>query len=420
MNAYQKRSVADLREQHATRHRFKWYQAYLCAGQPASWVQELASYVRRNQLTETVSEVLIEKGARGQFYSFVGFETEYEGQLGSAEELVTNCPLLNNCVGIVNRSEFESMASKGVSLSTLGQTIDYRKLHWELLDDPFAMEALPDPLPMEAANKLLWYLSSLGSGTWAVFQRACRALGLTADGAASRMARSLRLLGHLELSDDGTRWSITPANTISAALPGGQNFTFRVGARLPSAEGRSTGQANGPDRLSLEPDDYVSRHAALELTKALPSAFNLIPHLTAYGPPANPRNRYGRYSTVGIHAVSNPDRPGLYEISEPDDRKLNLLLTNEGRWVGGDWYSLRFLAMLQDGLLVPARYSRATWELALMPDQRPPAIFERALVLASGLLPTWRNDWLIYRNIPPEMAAELCEKMHTPLELTES
>ncbi|MHC5719637.1 MAG: hypothetical protein ACYTX0_48245, partial [Nostoc sp.] len=56
-------------------------------------------------------------------------------------------------------------------------------------------------------EQLLYWLSALGSGTWESFKKACAALKIEEP---RRILRRLRLLGHIEFSPDGYRWSIAP------------------------------------------------------------------------------------------------------------------------------------------------------------------------------------------------------------------
>ncbi len=110
-------------------------------------------------------------------------------------------------------------------------------------------------------------------------------------------------------------------------------------------------------------------------------------------------------------AVDFSHLSGFYEVRTPSQRTIHLLLDSDGKWRSGDWYSLRFFHMYLSGLLTPLEYDAGSWKLAVMADQRPPAVYERVLVLASGLMPTVRNDWEVYENINPDLAQEISMKL---------
>src|SRR5690606_17298730 len=93
-----------------------------------------------------------------------------------------------------------------------------------------------------------------------------------------------------------------------------------------------------------------------------------------------------RFDGSGFVPTTFDQQPGMYEASSPSGRTMTLYFDGDA-WRRGDWYGLRYLTLFEAGLLMPARYHAATWQLAIPADQRPPELFERPLVLSSGLLP---------------------------------
>jgi hypothetical protein len=112
----------------------------------------------------------------------------------------------------------------------------------------------------------------------------------------------------------------------------------------------------------------------------------------------------------------SPNQTGMYQmwrIEESDRPSYTLFYDQESAsWRQGDWYGLRFLALQHSGFECIARYDRASGRLAIPVSQRWPEIYERALVLASGQLPTYQNSWLVYENVPMEVISLLTDKLN--------
>jgi hypothetical protein len=114
---------------------------------------------------------------------------------------------------------------------------------------------------------------------------------------------------------------------------------------------------------------------------------------------------------------------GLYRVTRGEGRhraQLTFYLDQERQVVRrGDWYGLRFLAHRRAG-----RSCSACWtddasggKLILRGLERWPALYERALVLASGFLPSQSaNGLLHYSGIPLELAHALARRLGVELE----
>lgn len=86
------------------------------------------------------------------------------------------------------------------------------------------------------------------------------------------------------------------------------------------------------------------------------------------------------------------------------------------RWLAGDWYGLRYLALVHEGRACPAHCDVFSGRLAIPDAWRPPALYERALVLASGRLPERRGAWLYYDDVEPAVLTHLTAKLHLTLQ----
>ena len=81
------------------------------------------------------------------------------------------------------------------------------------------------------------------------------------------------------------------------------------------------------------------------------------------------------------------------------------------RWQQGDWYGLRFLARRTAGERCPVHYDSHSQKLAIPQVWRWPELYERALVLASGHLPSWSKEWLVYEAIGAPLLTVLSGKL---------
>src|SRR5690606_5851188 len=109
-----------------------------------------------------------------------------------------------------------------INRSFLAGTFD-----WESFNEPIAFESgttdeeeVIDEVAEDeggddaSLDKLLWWCSAKGEGSYASFKEACKTLGLGEQGDSSpwQYARKLLLLGHIEVAGSGPKfgWGITP------------------------------------------------------------------------------------------------------------------------------------------------------------------------------------------------------------------
>jgi hypothetical protein len=126
----------------------------------------------------------------------------------------------------------------------------------------------------------------------------------------------------------------------------------------------------------------------------------------------------------GMFVDAHVDGPGFYEAWPRDSRggaparpAFRLFYdAARDRWLAGDWYGLRYLALVQRGQPRPARYNWLSASLAIAEEARPPELYERALVLCSGRLPERRGPWLYYHDVESAVLDTLAAKLHLDLE----
>ncbi len=305
--------------------------------------------------------------------------------------------------------------------------------------------------PLERQQRLLFWLSAAGQGSWDIFVRVSNQLGTSNNNAtARRLFRRLVLLGHVESSPDGRSWSATPAALVQLAAD--STRAFWCGQRSDSLQRRldqiwpmtaPEPQAGGeaPPRLlvsvgGVRDPGVVLKARGLPLRWEGTAAENLVRRLPSLDgwresllrvpltPPDRPRRWHaGAYrDEAGFRVVAGrPQGPtGLYRLSYGDDKssfELSGFLTEKGEFLRGDWYGLRFLAAQQTGLSCPARWlMHQDRPILLVPlSRRWPLLYERALVLASGLLPIHDGDRLCYLDVPLDLVSTLARLLGVTL-----
>lgn len=397
----------------------RWYGGYRGVGRADQTIEGLSRYLRQHRLTDTVCGMRVERRPRGEFYFFLTFETDHFGELPPpVSEALEECPLLRSTAGgPYELPDIEKMVSGELKVKALGQCLAYRRMQAEIADDPFQPVEMAPVKADDRPNHLLWYLSALGSGRWATFKAACGALRLAEQGEARQAARALRLLGHVEFSADGDAWSVTPPVRIDAPAPESQTKSFLCGARIPAEGGETTPQPGGPDRLSPAGDELpVALHNPAALLSAhLPDLDAYRESLSVVGSVSDVQHQFARYDGRTFARTTFSGEAGLYEVTSNKGRKMTLHFDGN-TWRRGDWYGLRYLTLRDAGRLLPALYNPSTWALALRHDQRPSEIYERTLVLCSGLLPRYEGEWLVYGNVTAEVAERTCHRLELPLE----
>ncbi|MDE0323789.1 MAG: hypothetical protein OXN27_07675 [Candidatus Poribacteria bacterium] len=313
-------------------------------------------------------------------------------------------------------------------------------------DVSFNTENTDDTLLGENFDQLVYWLSANAEGTWQTFARVCSILQLVDDVKAARsIFRRLKLLGYIESSEDGRRWSICPTTLVQCAAD--QDLYILTGQQTPmlieqlmehyevellpqpNYQGPSCVRVNGifTDDVALNGFNIV--HAgtvSVQLAQLLPglegwkdilSAINKLSTTTynieiwngrRYIQCDNFSERDGKYcGDSGLYrltkqAENNPYQVVLY-FDEPNQR-----------WLRGDWYGLRFLAYNSARRYFEVKYDSCANEVLILVEEHWPLLYERALVLASGMLPVRDNNfrWLKYTNITNELVQLLAEKLN--------
>jgi len=317
---------------------------------------------------------------------------------------------------------------------------------FDLSDSRVPDEILEDTHIDRQYDQLLFWLSARAEGSWGIFVNACNLLGLIKDLREARyVLRRMMLLGHVDCSPDGSRWSISPPAIVQSS----SDREFLCGQRTPELLDRISSQCalddkpqpghQGPthiemSRISLEDSDSIAISDSIEvmfagkssekLAKLLPDLAGWKGLLTSYDK-LNPYNYefevWGREGFVPCDAIIERNdiytgESGLYYLKH----KFTGLGTSlyfdhrDQRWLKGDWYGLRFLALQSSGKRCSVRHDSKSNELRIPLAQQWPALYERALVLASGFLPlrSKNGKWLTYQDVSADLSLTLANKLN--------
>ncbi|MHC5821264.1 MAG: hypothetical protein ACYT04_36680 [Nostoc sp.] len=429
----------------------RWYKGFSYRGNPQELVKQISEQVQRHNLGKFVPLLRVEKGAksRKQFYFFLAVESLQEGEIPT--EVQSTLLKLSFFTSAIKGSpsltyeQIKPMVGVAHDVYEYTNNIPYQPVQELTCDNPFDLiesisinNSLIDIDMSRRYEQLLYWLSALGSGTWESFKKACAALKIEEP---RRILRRLRLLGHIEFSPDGYRWSIARIAIVKIISESNLQEFILCGSRSINLLEKLTHQTtleliNQPrgeappcvriqaDNPSIIPNlvEELSKEFSIinagEVSKLLAS---ILPELITWK--QSLRNLQGIVPSLyewelfdGNDFVSCtlPRETGMYRMynTKISDRPLHTLFYENGCWFQGDWYGLRFLALQHRGQQCIARYEVETKRLAIPVSQRLPEIYERALVLASGILPKYSNSWLLYENVERDVMLQICYKLH--------
>lgn len=269
----------------------------------------------------------------------------------------------------------------------------------------------------ERYDRLLCWLSCAVAGTWSQFAEACKCLGLSQNAKPGDVLVRLMLLGHIEIVEGGQRWSVNPPMLCEAVdgswLMCGQRDLPLLEAlhSHPSVAIANQPHAAGPACVRIAPPDMAELRTMLHTSgitvHTVPSAAERLAELTPASSewhaavrgnfcpdlascrveqllPEDAGTAPLRPSAAPGGGLSVP--PGLYVVTSEGGlgRSVRAYCDEDGAWTRCDWYGMAFLDQRRRGGL---RAFACGGELLLPCDSPWPRMYERPLVLASGLLP---------------------------------
>lgn len=432
---------------------------------PNEILTKVRTWVRLLRCGEVIPVVYFSKKVGKDYFVFLGYESFADSSVpGEVRELCDkagfNSRMLDRPLALeelkkfLDPQEFDTTGSDRIPYRArwVGDSGDVFDLA-EVAAGATAPAA--DPEADQRHDRLLAWLTATGEGRWESFVKACGVIGVADNATAAKAVfRRLSLLGHIEASDDARQWVVSPLVFVRTACDpsvsfwcGQRTFAWReslsctLGTEIQS---QPTGLA--PPRIAVHERDAAEMYRALKALEnpfewqeeplALVLAANLpdldrweesLPILTGLVNPEHAERWQGSGYTEDTDFHVRDGRyhgaSGLYRVTRGEGRhraQLTFYLDRDRQAVRrGDWYGLRFLALRRAGRRCSACWSddSSGGKLILRALERWPALYERALVLASGLLPLQSaNGLLHYCGIPFPLAQALAGRLGVELE----
>lgn len=435
------------------------YWAFRTNGSPEVTLQRISTYVQEHNLRRLIPRVchekLSRKRGRREFYIFLATTPEVESHSRILELVGHPLGLGSPLTEPLTYEAIKKMTGAEYDLEKIdfARHIQYCAPEVIKVDHPFDLSphAQPDEQKREAYNHLLYWLSAKGTGSWQEFRQTCTILKLDQNAEPRHIFRRLRLLGHIEYLDSGNRWAICPPCLVEADLPDSVHHYFLTGMRVPQLQDTLLRAAAILPSISTQADRgapdimrltfATSRGAELATNKTSESGYPLrfagkagmrllqiLPNIKGWmsdilHPISIPTSRYKieKWDGTGFYQwVSQPTEPGMYRMTDSQQQEKDLTYyyfydLENGRWLQGDWYGLRYLANVYLGLPAQLLYNQVN-RLLFVPDiYRLPDIYERVLTLASGELPYMGENGVIFQNISEPLAQTLTSQLTAQL-----
>lgn len=414
--------------------------------------------VQTARLTRTIPVVKFERNPRGEFYVFLAVENSEDLHIpDDVATVLRRAGLRRNPHWPLEPAAIQPMTG-GVELEIHSfNALTYKSLWTNDIGDPFDLsdasseaEESGDSTLEENHNRLLYWLSATAEGTWQTFARVCNVLQLAADVSDARsIFRRLILLGHIESSSDGQKWSICPTTLVQCAA--NPEMCFLAGQRTPklikqfnerwelenipqpSYHGPSCVKIQGVSSSELADNGFRPEHAgvaATQFAQLLPDLESWKGTLPCIDRLSTPRynieiwdgKQFSRCDTFYERDGQYVGESGMYRLIRDEGTnpyRLVLYLDQPSQqWLRGDWYGLRFLAYDTAERDFEVRYHLDSNDLLMPVDERWPLLYERALVLASGMLPcrVENSRMLRYSGIPSESIQLLTDKLNVSIQ----
>ena len=433
------------------------YVGVSAVGNPTEIFERIRGIVQMQNQTRMMPTVKFERKSSGQFYVFLAVEdTEGMHLPDEVATVLQYAGLKGLPLWPIEPTSLKSMTGSTELETHSLNTLKYKPLWSNNVGDPFDLSDAPfnegnteDNSLGERYNRLINWLSANAEGTWQAFARVCEVLQLADDTKGARsIFRRLILLGYIENSNDGQKWSICPTTLVQSATE--PEVCFLAGQQIPNLikqlsahweiENIPQPGYQGPscvkvhsnlsadlltDELQVEFVGIVSVQLArllpnLEGWKAILTTIDRI-NTAHYKVEIWDGSRFSQYYTFYERDGQYFGESGMYRLTrgkEGNTYQIVLYLDQSNqRWLRADWYGLRFLAYDSAGRDFEVTYDSSTNDLLIPMDERWPMLYERALVLASGSLPDLADNprWLKYSGVSGELVQLLTEKLNVSI-----
>ncbi len=433
----------------------RWYRAYILRKKANIALQQLQQLVEVNKLKHQLSAVRVEKEAGYGAWIFLGIDTEEQGSLPEPlKTLLEHFPAIGSPLDRhVRLEEIRTMTSPDIQLHSYILPLPFVPVSRVAPTDPGGVDdeaAPPSEQEIEETerhDRLLLILSIIGSGSLTTLRNIWTELGGNAEHVRP-LLRRLRRLGHLETTADLQRWTIAPTVLVSIAADDGSTRYLLCGRRdqrlLHLLNGEEVAAVQyqpqpaglGPSAVTMVIDNpqllsrslrkygyrvHIAADASLQLAAVLPEQdgwYLQLERIEGVHPYNYELRRYNGHKFVDLRAFDG--QTGLYSLRSENrtigDMTLHYRAADQ-RWYRGDWFDMRFAVYVESGTPLTYAYDADSRQLQIPAAYRWPELYERALILASGLLPDLRAGNLVYDGVSPELLDTLAPKLRCePLE----
>jgi hypothetical protein len=364
----------------------RWYKGFSYRGSSQKLVEQIANQVQQHNLNQIVPGLRIEKkeaNSRKKFYFFLAIESTQMGDIPS--EVKSNL-IENPACSRFFKEKFRdkivddpNFTYKDIKYMVEGTNIPYQLEEQVSDDNPFDFAAsliTSKPYLQDDGKdfshqyeRLLYWLSALGAGSWESFKKVCQSLELAEP---RRILRRLKLLGHLESSADGSKWSMAPIALVKVNSQSESQEFVLCGQRSLKLVQRleqlttvtSINQRDAPSYIHLQLANsknvsYLIEQINTEFSisdagKASSKLAEILPDIDTWQqnlknlPGIVPSSYDWKYFDGNdfVDCIS-PKETGMYQRSP---REINNSFTRtlfydqpNDKWLQGDWYGLRFL-----------------------------------------------------------------------------
>jgi len=419
------------------------YLLYLYRGDRKTIAARIKDAVKQSGMAMSIPMIKFENGRDRQFYLGLAVQSGDQSATEAPPEILKLCRDvgLGQPIGrLVEAAQINaSFMSGNISWESFNDSIRFESTTEEPPNNIDPVEVLPArELATDIWDQLLWWCSAQGEASFQLFRQVA---GLLTDGVQANpwhLMRRLTLQGHIEV--DGSSRTMRWCSNEATFVCGYDGRAFLLGRQTP----RYLKEIEG----ILELDRYTPNGAPTLVSAASQDVLTLKSGLASLGVSVanNPSQHWVNILPMWRSLISNlerdPDvrehsesfriwdgndfhssRPsetgiGLYEITGQHQLDKRTRLFDGREWLAGPFYDLQWIL---------ARLRGRDMYAVLKPDgmllipeaEHWPFLYERALVLCSGRLPSrfrlGEQSYLGYLGVGPEVASKLCDNLEIKL-----
>jgi len=429
----------------------RWYKGFSYRGNPRELVEQISKQIQQFVLARFLPLLRIEKGAKSNkvFYFFIAIESEQIGVIPPQVENIFRLRFFKT-PAVKSHTHFtyeqiRDMVGTAHDVTDYTNPIPYRAQLRTIFESSLTLSDSnqTQPIDQERINSLsqthehfLYWLSSVGSGTWESFKKTCEILGLEEP---RRIIRRLKLLGHITTSDNGSKWQVAPPSLLEIQsenddrvfiLHGQRSVKFLNTLRAlgtlktynqPRGEAPPCIRFRLPSQISYETLTQKMQEKGYYITltpvRDIPDIATWYNDLSVVQGLLPYNFRLKRFNGQDFIDCIFQRETGFYQFFRQDESKQPQYTffydQNRDQWVQGDWYGLRFWAIYQMNREILCAYYSASERKLLIPfSQRWPEAYETHLVISSGLLPSYENGKLIYQGVSGELSTTIFQRLN--------